>query len=69
MWFLDNHDVRISQMLLKTPEEMQQAAQQQTMAENDKLKVALNMQKAKNLLEVEKAAMLTPIEGRKYAAE
>lgn len=67
--FLDNHDVRISQMLLKTPEEMQQAAQQQTMAENDKLKVALNMQKAKNLLEVEKAAMLTPIEGRKYASE
>ncbi len=67
--FLDNHDVKISQMLLKTPEEMQRDAQGQMMAENDKLKVALNMQKAKNMLEVEKAAMLTPIEGRKYASE
>lgn len=66
--FLDNQDVKISQMLLKTPEEMQQAAQQGMIAENDKLKVALQMQKAKNLLEVEKSAMLTPIEGRKYAS-
>jgi len=67
--FLDSHDTRVSQALIKTPEEMQKDAQQQVMAENDKLGVALNMQKAKNLLEVEKAAMLTPIEGRKYASE
>jgi hypothetical protein len=67
--FLDSMDTKVSQLLIKTPEEMQQAMMSQTMAENDKLKVALNMQKAKNLLEVEKAAMLTPIEGRKYASE
>lgn len=67
--FLDSADYRVSQILLKTPEEMNQAMQAQTMTENDKLKVALNMQKAKNMLEVEKAAMLTPIEGRKYASE
>jgi hypothetical protein len=67
--FLDSADYRVSQILLKTPEEMQQAAMQQMQAENDKLGVALNMQKAKNLLEVQKSAMLTPIEGRKYASE
>jgi hypothetical protein len=67
--FIDSHDVRVSKALLKTPQEMQQDAQQQIMAENDKLGVALNMQKAKNLMEVEKVAMLTPIEGRKYAAD
>ncbi|MBP9838431.1 MAG: hypothetical protein KBC84_06930 [Proteobacteria bacterium] len=67
--FLDSYDTRVSNALIKTPEEMKQAAQQQVMAENDKLGVALNMQKARNMLEVEKAAMLTPIEGRKYASE
>lgn len=67
--FIDSHDVRVSKALIKTPQEMQQDAQQQIMAENDKLGVALNMQKAKNLMEVEKVAMLTPIEGRKYAAD
>lgn len=67
--FLDNQDVKLTQLLLKTPEEMQQAAIQQVQTENDKLGVALNMQKAKNMLEVQKAAMLTPIEGRKYASE
>lgn len=66
--FLDNHDVKVSQMLLKTPEEMQRDAVGQMQAENDKLKVATQMQRAKNMLEVEKASMLTPIEGRKYAA-
>jgi hypothetical protein len=65
--FLDSMDTKVSQVLLKTPEEMQQAMQQQTMAENDKLNVALQMQKAKNLLEVEKEARLAPITGRKYA--
>jgi hypothetical protein len=67
--FLDSADYRVSQILLKTPEEMQQAQMAQIQAENDKLGVALNMQKAKNLLEVQKASMLTPIEGRKYASE
>lgn len=67
--FLDSHDTRVSQALIKTPEEMQRDAQQQVMAENDKLGVALNMQKARNMLDVEKEAMLTPITGRKFAAE
>lgn len=66
--FLDSYDIKMSQILLKTPQEMQQDAMGQMKAENDKLGVALNMQKAKNLLEVQKASMLTPIEGRKYAA-
>lgn len=66
--FLDNQDVKLSQLLLKTPQEMQQAMQMQTMAENDKLKVAIQSQRAKNLLDVEKESMLTPITGRKYAS-
>lgn len=64
--FLDSADYRVSQILLKSPEEMQQAQMGQVQAENDKLKVAMQMQRGKNMLEVEKAAMLTPIEGRKY---
>ena len=67
--FLDSMDTKVAQTLIKTPEEMQQAAMQQVQAENDKLGVALNMQKAKNMLEVQKSAMLTPIEGRKYASD
>lgn len=67
--FLDSMDTKVSQLLIKTPDEMNQAMQSQTMAENDKLNVALQMQKAKNMLEVQKSAMLTPIEGRKYASE
>ena len=66
--FLDNMDTKISQILLKTPEELQRDAMGQIQAENDKLSVALQMQKGKNMLEVEKAAMLSPIEGKKYAA-
>lgn len=67
--YLDSQDMRMSQVLLKTPEEMQQAAIQNVQAENDKLGVALNMQKAKNLLDVQKEAMLTPITGRKYSSD
>jgi hypothetical protein len=65
---LDSIDIRLSQVLLKTPEELQRDAQGQILAENDKLGVAIKMQRAKNMLEVEKSSMLTPIEGRKYAA-
>jgi hypothetical protein len=65
---MDSVDMRLSQVLLKTPQEMQADQVAQVKAENDKLGVALNMQKAKNMMEVQKAAMLTPIEGRKYAA-
>ena len=67
--FLDSHDIKTAQILLKTPEEMQRDMMGQMQAENDKLKVAMQMQRGKNMLEVEKAAMLTPIEGRKYASE
>jgi hypothetical protein len=65
--FLDSADYRVSQILLKTPEEMNQQMQAQTMAENDKLKVAMQMQRAKNMMEVEKEAMLEPIHGKKFA--
>lgn len=66
--FLDSADYRVSQILLKTPEEMNQAMMSQTAAENDKLKVAIQMQRAKNMLEVEKEAALEPIQGKKFAA-
>lgn len=65
---LDDWDVRVSQRLIKTPQEMQQAQMMMVQDQNDKLRVALNMQKAKDLLAVQKEAMLTPITGRKYAA-
>ena len=63
---MDSVDMRLSQVLLKTPQEMQADQQAQVQAENDKLNVALQMQKGKNMLEVQKTAMLVPIEGRKY---
>jgi len=66
---MDSIDMRMSQLLLKTPEEMQKDAMGQMMQENDKLKTAMQSQRAKNMLDVEKEAMLTPITGRKYSSD
>jgi hypothetical protein len=67
-YLLDNMDMRMSQTLMKTPEELQQDQQAQIMAQNDNLTTSLNMKKAQNMLDVQKEAMLTPITGRKYAS-
>lgn len=66
--YLDDDDIRVAQQLLKSPQEMQQDAQQQMMSQTDQLQTALKMQDARNLLDVKKEAMLAPITGRKYAA-
>ena len=67
--YLDDYDVRISQRLLKTPEEMQAEAAQQIQSQNDQLQTALLMQKGRDNLEIRKEAILAPITGRKYGPD
>lgn len=67
--YLDDYDVRISQQLLKTPEEMAREAQQQIQSQNDQLQTALIMQKGRDNLEIRKEAILAPIQGRKYGPD
>lgn len=66
--YLDDNDIRISQKLLKSPQELQADAQAQMASQVDQLQTALKMQDARNLMDVKKEAMLAPITGRKYAA-
>lgn len=65
--YLDEYDIRISNQLLKTPQEMQADAQAQLANQTDQLKTAMMMKDAENMMEVKKEAMLAPITGRKYA--
>lgn len=67
--YLDDYDVRISQQLLKTPQELQQDAMMQMQSQNDQLMTALKMQQGKDNLEIRKEALLAPITGRKYAED
>jgi len=67
--FLDDMDVRLSQLLMKSPEEMQRDSMMSMQGQNDQLRTALLMQKAKDQLEIQKEAALVPIQGRKYATE
>ena len=67
--YLDDYDIRITQQLLKTPQEMQQDAMQQMQSQNDQLQTALLMQKGKDNLEIRKEAILAPIYGRKYGPD
>jgi len=67
--YLDDYDIRITQQLLKTPQEMQQDAMQQMKSQNDQLQTALLMQKGKDNLEIRKEAILAPIIGRKYGPD
>lgn len=67
--YLDDYDVRISQRLLKTPEEMQAEAAQQIQSQNDQLQTALLMQKGRDNLEIRKEAILAPIIGRKFGPD
>lgn len=65
---LDDMDVRLAQLLLKTPEERQRDSIAGVQGQNDQLRTALLMQKAKDQLEIQKEAALAPITGRKYAS-
>jgi len=67
--YLDEYDVRISQQLLKSPQELQQDAAQQLQSQNDQLQTALLMQKGRDNLEIRKEAILAPITGRKYGPD
>lgn len=67
--YLDDDDLRLSQVLMKTPQEMladQRAAEAQQVKQ---LQTALLMQKGKDNLEVIKEAQLAPIQGRKYGPD
>ena len=65
---LDDMDVRLAQLLMKTPEELQRDSIAGVQGQNDQLRTALLMQKAKDQLEIQKEAALAPITGRKYAS-
>lgn len=67
--YLDDYDVRISQRLLKSPQELQADAAQQLQSQNDQLQTALLMQKGRDNLEIRKEAILAPITGRKYGPD
>lgn len=67
--YLDEYDVRISQKLIKSPEELQRDAIQQIQSQNDMLQTSLLMQKGKDDLEIRKEAILAPIIGRKYGPD
>lgn len=71
--FLIESDVRLAKILLKSPEqlaqEQQQAIQAQQMAKQESIQTQLGLKTAADNLEVRKAAMMVPIEGRKYAAD
>lgn len=68
---LDDFDVRIARKLFKTDQEVaqeqkQQAAQQQQ-TKDDAMHSAVGMKVINDNLEIRKAALLVPIEGREYA--
>jgi hypothetical protein len=65
--FIDDSDTRLSQVLMKTPQEMQADQQAQLQSQNDQLKTALMMEDGRNMLDVMKEAMLSPITGKKFA--
>lgn len=67
--YLDDDDLRLSQVLLKTPQEMQADAQQAEAQQVKQLQTALLMQKGKDHLEVMKESQLAPIQGRKYGPD
>lgn len=69
--FLVESDVRLAKLLLKSDEQMQQEAQQamqqQNAAKQEAINTQLGIRTASDNLDVRKAAMMVPIEGRKYA--
>lgn len=67
--YLDDDDLRLSQVLLKTPQELQADQQAAEAQQVKQLQTALLMQKGKDNLEVIKEAQLAPIQGRKYGPD
>lgn len=71
--FLVESDVRLAKLLLKTEnqiaQEAQQAQQAQMQAKQEAIQTQLGLKTMSDNLDVRKAAMLTPIEGKKYAAD
>jgi hypothetical protein len=69
--FLMESDVRLLKVLLKTPEqiaqEQQQMMMQQEQAKSEAIQTQLGLKVAGDNLDVRKAAMLAPIEGKKFA--
>lgn len=64
--YLDDDDIRVSQLLLKTPQEMQADAQAQQQQMAQQMQSALLMQQGKDNLDIRKEAILAPIKGREY---
>jgi len=71
--YLMENDVRLSKVLLKSDnqiaKEAQQMIMQQQAAKQEAIQTQLGLKMAGDNLEVRKAAMMVPIEGKKYAAD
>lgn len=71
--YLMENDVRLSKVLLKSDEQIAKEAQQMIMqqqaAKQEAIQTQLGLKVAGDNLEVRKAAMMVPIEGKKYAAD
>lgn len=69
--FLVESDVRLAKILLKSQEQLAQEAQaamqQQQSAKQEAIQTQLGLRVSGDNLDVRKAAMMVPIEGRKYA--
>ena len=66
-----DYDVKLINRLFKTPEEkqreMQMMMQQQQASKQDAIQTQLGLKLAGDNMEIRKAAILAPIEGKKYA--
>jgi hypothetical protein len=71
--YLVESDVRLAKILLKSPEQLAQEAKQQMMQQQqvkaESIQTQLGIKQAADNLEIRKAAILAPIEGRKYASD
>lgn len=71
--FLIESDVRLAKILMKSEQQMaiesQQMQQQQEMAKQEAIHTQLGLKTAADNLDIRKAAMMVPIEGKKYAAD
>jgi hypothetical protein len=71
--FLIESDVRLAKTLLKSQEqlaqEQQQMVMQQQAAKQEAISTQLNLKVAADNLDIRKEALLTPIQGKRYASE
>lgn len=70
-WVMDSMDVKIASKLFKTDDQVQQEQQQAMQAQNQQkqeaLQTTIGMKVVSDNLEIRKAALMVPIEGREYA--